>query len=193
MNALTLLKQDHGNVEELFHRFETAKPDDVEELARVRDLVVTQLSRHAVVEEQVFYPAIRERLGEATAFTVLEGLEEHHLVKVALSELEKLAPANERFRAKFTVLIENVRHHVEEEEGEMFPLVRDAFTVEELNTMGETMEKAKQAAPPRAHPFIPDVPPFNVLLGVPVAVLDGAITAGKHAVGRLVHSGSSKS
>ena len=188
MNALTLLKQDHGNVEELFHRFETAKPDDVEELARVRDLVIEHLSRHAVVEEQVFYPAIRAKLGDENSFTVLEGLEEHHAAKAMLSELEKLAPTHERFRAKFTVIIENVRHHIEEEENDMFPLVRDNFTVEELNEMGEQMESAKAVAPTRPHPFIPDVPPFNVLLGVPVAMIDGAITAGKEAVGRLVHA-----
>ena len=188
MNALTLLKQDHGNVEELFRRFETAGPEDVEELARVRDLVIEHLSKHAVVEEQVFYPAIRAKLGDENAFTVLEGLEEHHVVKATLSELEKLAPTHERFRAKFTVLIESVRHHVEEEENDMFPRVREAFTVEELNTMGEQMEAAKKVAPTRAHPLVPDVPPFNVLLGLPIAVLDGAITAGKEAVGRLVAS-----
>jgi hemerythrin-like domain-containing protein len=188
MNALTLLKQDHGNVEELFRRFETAKADDVEELARVRDLVIQHLSRHSVVEEQVFYPAIRTRLGDEHAFSVLEGLEEHHAAKMMLSELEKLAPTHERFRAKFTVIIESVRHHIQEEEDDMFPLVRDAFTVEELNEMGEQMEQAKEVAPTRPHPFIPDVPPFNILLGVPVAVLDGAITAGKEAVGRLVHN-----
>ena len=174
--------------EELFHRFETAKPEDVEELARVRDLVVEHLSRHAVVEEQVFYPAIRARLGDEHAFTVLEGLEEHHATKLTLAELEKLAPTHERFRAKFTVLIENVRHHVQEEEDDMFPLVRDNFTVEELNDLGEQMAAAKPLAPTRPHAFIPDVPPFNILLGVPVAVLDGAITAGKEAVGRLVHA-----
>lgn len=189
MNALTLLKQDHGNVEELFRRFETAGPEDVEELARVRDLVIEHLSRHAVVEEQVFYPAIRAKLGDDQAFTVLEGLEEHHVVKATLSELEKLAPTHERFRAKFTVLIESVRHHVEEEENDMFPQARDAFTVEELNTMGEQMEAAKQVAPSRPHPFVPDVPPFNILLGLPIAVLDGAITAGKEAVGRIVANG----
>ena len=188
MNALTLLKQDHSNVEELFRRFETAEPEDVEELARVRDLVIEHLSKHAVVEEQVFYPAIRTKLGDEQSFTVLEGLEEHHVVKMTLSELEKLAPTHERFRAKFTVLVESVRHHVEEEENDMFPLVRDAFTVEELNTMGEQMEAAKKIAPTRAHPLVPDVPPFNVLLGLPIAVLDGAITAGKEAVGRLVAS-----
>lgn len=186
MNALTLLKQDHGNVEELFRRFETAGPEDVEELARVRDLVIEHLSKHAVVEEQVFYPAIRAKLGDENAFTVLEGLEEHHVVKATLSELEKLAPTHERFRAKFTVLIESVRHHVEEEENDMFPQARDAFTVEELNTMGEQMEAAKKIAPTRSHPLVPDVPPFNILLGLPIAVLDGAITAGKEAVGRLV-------
>ena len=188
MNALTLLKQDHGNVEELFHRFETAKPEDVEELARVRDLVIEHLSRHAVVEEQVFYPAIRAKLGDENSFSVLEGLEEHHAAKAMLSELEKLAPTHERFRAKFTVIIENVRHHIEEEENDMFPLVRDNFTVEELNAMGEQMQNAKAVAPSRPHPFIPDVPPFNILLGVPVAMIDGALTAGKEAVGRLVHA-----
>ena len=187
MNALTLLKQDHGNLEELFRRFETADADDAEELLRVRDLVVEHLSRHSAIEEQVFYPAIRERLG-AEEFTVLEGLEEHHLAKLSLHELEKLAPTHERFRAKFTVLIEGTRHHVEEEEDDMFPKVRDAFTVEELNEMGERMEEAKVVAPTRAHPLVPDVPPFNVLLGVPMAVLDGALTAGKEAVGRLVHT-----
>ena len=190
-NALTLLKQDHANVEELFHRFETAKPDELDELGRVRDLVVKHLSRHAVVEEQVFYPAIRAKLGDDTAAVVLEGLEEHHLVKLALSELEKLPPTHERFRPKFTVLIENVRHHVEEEENDMFPLVRDAFTVEELNAMGEQMEKAKEIAPTRPHAFIPDFPPFNIILGLPIAVLDGAVTAGKEAVGRLVSNGKS--
>ena len=191
MNALTLLKQDHGNVEELFHRFETAAADDVAELARVRDLVLVHLSQHAVIEEEVFYPAIRAKLGDDQAFDVLEGLEEHHVVKVTLAELEKLAPTHERFRPKMTVLIESVRHHVQEEEDDLFPKVRDAFTVEELNAMGEQMETAKQAAPTRPHPFSPDQPPFNVLLGLPLAVLDGAITAGKEAVGRLVANGRS--
>jgi hemerythrin-like domain-containing protein len=192
MNALTLLKQDHGNVEEFFHRFETASPDDFDELGRVRDLVLEHLSRHAAAEEQVFYPAIRERLSEQDAFTVLEGLEEHHVVKATLAELEKLAPAHERFRPKMTVLIESVRHHVEEEENTLFPKVRDAFTVEELNTMGERLEGAKAVAPTRAHPFLPDKPPFNILLGVPVAIIDGAVTAGKEAVGRLVSNGRSR-
>jgi hemerythrin-like domain-containing protein len=190
MNALSLLKQDHGNLDELFRRFEHARPDDIDELARVRDLVVEHLSRHSAIEEQVFYPAVLARLAERdSAFPVLEGLEEHHIAKWTLSELEKMAPAHERFRPKMKVLIEQTRHHVQEEEEKLFVEVRDAFTVEELNALGERMETLEPIMPTRPHPRIPDTAPFNLLLGVPLAVLDGAVTAGKEAVGRLVHNG----
>ena len=190
MNALTLLKQDHGNVEELFRRFDAARADDLAELGRVRDLVVKHLSEHATIEEQVFYPAIRARFDATGNVEVLEALEEHHLVKLALSELEKMAPAAERFRPKMAVLIDNVRHHVEEEESGLFDRVRESFSVEDLNQLGEQMEQARQAAPTRPHPFVPDTPPFNILLGVPVAVIDRTITAGREVVGRLVRSRS---
>jgi hemerythrin-like domain-containing protein len=188
MNALTLLKQDHANVEELFKRFETAAPSDTAELARVRDIVIEQLSKHAAIEEQVFYPAVRAKLGDEQSFAVLEGLEEHHIVKITLAELEKMPPTHERFRPKMTVLIESVRHHVEEEENEIFEQVREAFTVEELNDMGEEMEKAKAIAPSRPHPLLPDQPPLNVLLGVPAAVIDLTVTTAKEFVGSLSRS-----
>src|SRR3954463_12567045 len=117
VNAITLLKQDHGNVEALFKRYEGLEPDDLDEKRHVVDLVIEQLSIHAAIEEQFFYPAVRQATEEG-AKLALEGLEEHHLVKLTLHELEKLAPTDERFDAKVTVLIESVRHHVEEEEGE---------------------------------------------------------------------------
>ena len=189
MNALTLLKQDHGNVEELFHRFETADPTDTAELGRIRDKVVEHLSKHSAVEEQVFYPAIRAKLGDEQAFAVIEGLEEHHLVKVTLDELEKMAPTADRFRAKMTVLIENVRHHVKEEEEEMFEQVRDAFSMEELNELGEQMEQMKTVAPTRPHPLIPDQPPFNILIGLPVAIVDRTLTGAKELVGSIMNGG----
>lgn len=187
MNALSLLKQDHGNVEELFHRFETAQPDDVAERARVRDLVVEHLAVHASIEEDAFYPALRERLEPGAVATVLEGLEEHHIVKWTLRELEKMAPTDERFTPKMTVLIESVRHHVEEEERDLFPAVREAFTVEELDEMGEALERLKATAPTRPHPRVPDTPPLNVLVGLPAAIVDRAVTIGREAVARAVH------
>ena len=187
MNAISLLKQDHGNVENLFHRFETLGPDAGKEKADVRDKIVEQLAVHAAIEEQVFYPAVRAKLAEQAGPAVLESLEEHHIVKWTLSELVKLAPTSERFDAKMTVLIESVRHHVKEEEDELFPKVRDAFTVEELNDLGEQLEKAKANAPTRPHPRTPDTPPLNVVLGTGAAIVDRAWQTGREAVGRLVH------
>lgn len=191
MNALTLLKQDHSNVEELFSRFETCDPADVEELGRIRDKVIEHLAKHSQIEEQIFYPAVRAKVGDDNAFVVLEGLEEHHVVKQTLTELEKMAPSHDRFRAKMTVLIESVRHHVEEEESELFETARDAFTMEELNDMGEAMENIKPVVPSRSHPFAPDQPPLNILVGLPVAVLDKGINLAKDVVGEVLHRAKS--
>jgi hemerythrin superfamily protein len=197
MNAITVLKQDHGNVEALFRRFETAG-DDLDEKRRVRDLLVEHLSQHAGIEETVFYPAVRAAALEAAsdeagvegaaeaASTVLESLEEHHLVKLALHELEKFDPAHERFDAKMAVLIENVRHHVTEEEDELFPRVRELFTPARLEEVGDTLERARATAPKRPHPMAPDRPPANALVSIPMAVVDRIVTTGKDVVRGIV-------
>jgi hemerythrin superfamily protein len=188
MNALTLLKQDHKNVEALFKRFEDlVKGSGTKAKGDVAQKIVTQLSIHAGIEEQLFYPAVREALGEDVSSTIFEALEEHHAAKMLLAEIEKTPPVHERFDAKVTVLIENVRHHVKEEETELFPKVREALTVQQLEQLGEAMEKAKETAPTRPHPFQPDTPPANVLLGLPVALLDRAVTTGKEFVGKVLN------
>jgi hemerythrin superfamily protein len=180
MNALTLLKQDHQNVDALFDRFEQTAADDFAEKGEVVDKIIEHLSIHAGIEEQVLYPAVRARLADETP-TVLEALEEHHAAKMMLAEIEKLSPTAERFTPKVAVLIENVRHHVREEEEELFPKVREAFTVEELNDLGDALVTAKTTAPTRPHPFQPDQPPLNVVLGLPVAILDRVVTVGREA------------
>lgn len=185
MNALTILKQDHNNVDALFTRFEKATAAD--EKREIVDKIIEQLSVHAAVEEQVFYPAVREAVDEAES-DVLEGLEEHHVAKWTLSELEKLKATDERFDAKVTVLIESVRHHVEEEENDMFSKVRDAMTAEQLEALGEAIEKAKETAPRRPHPRTPDTPPLNVLVGTPVALLDRAFQTGRDTLTRVLGS-----
>jgi len=146
----------------------------------VVDHIIEQLSVHAAVEEQVLYPALRERMDDD--FTVLEALEEHHVAKATLAEIEKLPPTHERFDAKVTVLIESVRHHVEEEEGEMFDLLREHLKGTELDELGAAMEEAKKTAPTRPHPLTPDQPPLQTLISMPVAVLDRFITTGRKAV-----------
>jgi hemerythrin superfamily protein len=187
VHALTVLERDHRTVEDLFTRFEQASRDDTATLAEIRDQIIRELSVHAVIEELVFYPGVREADPELEDM-VLEGLEEHHGVKVVLSELEKLLPTAERFRPKMTVLIENVRHHVKEEEEDIFPKVREKLTEQQLTDMGEALEKAKETAPTRPHPFQPDQPPLNALLGAPVAAFDRVVTTARQAVERVLAS-----
>ncbi len=103
---------------------------------------------------------------------VLEALEEHHVVKWLLDELEHMDSAAERFKAKVTVLIESVRHHVDEEENGYFPKVRSELGRNDLADLGEVMEEAKKAAPTHPHPQAPDTPPGNLVGGTAAGVVD---------------------
>lgn len=171
MDAITLLKQDHKTVEGLFKKFEKAGERAHKTKRDLADKIIEELSVHAAIEEQVFYPAVREAVPDEQE-TVLESLEEHHVVKWVLSELEGMSPEHERFEAKMMVLIENVRHHVEEEETELFPAVREALGRKALAEVGAAMEKAKKTAPTRPHPRAPDTPPGNVVAGIGAAAVD---------------------
>ena len=162
MDAIAMLKTDHAEVEKLFKRFEKLGPRAKKTKGDIADKVVAALSQHAVIEEQVLYPTVRERLPDEDEL-VLEALEEHHVAKWLLSELHDLTPDDERFDAKFTVLAENVRHHVKEEEGELFPKLRKEFTRSELDELGKALAAAKKVAPTTPHPRAPDEPPDNLL------------------------------
>jgi hemerythrin superfamily protein len=182
MDALALLKKDHQTVEKLFARFEKRPSKEI------ANRFVRELSVHAVVEEQLFYPAMRrmaasEKLEDADQ-KVLEALEEHHVAKWVLSEIENLDEDDERFEAKCMVLIESVRHHVKEEEGQLFRFARRLFKRDQLNELGTLMRKAKKIAPTHPHPRAPDEPPGNVLAGGLAAIFD----RGRDAVKDLVAS-----
>ncbi|MCA2221995.1 hemerythrin domain-containing protein [Nonomuraea aurantiaca] len=146
MDAIVLLKDDHKTVEGLFKKFEKAGERAYAEKRRLVDQITKELVTHAYIEEEYFYPAARAKVPE-TSDHVLESVEEHHVVVWLLSELKDLDPKDERFDAKVTVLIENVRHHVEEEEKDWFPQVRAAMGRKELQELGERMEAAKAEAP----------------------------------------------
>lgn len=171
MDAITLLKQDHKTVEGLFKKFEKTGAKAAVAQKDLAKKIITELSIHAAIEEQVFYPFVREQLPDANE-TVLEALEEHHVAKWLLSELDGMSTDHERFHAKMMVLIESVRHHVQEEEGELFPEVRQAFGRKALAEVGEKMEAAKKTAPTRPHPKAPDTPPGNIVAGAGAAVID---------------------
>lgn len=146
MDAIVLLRDDHKTVEKLFKRFEKTGDDDVTERRTIVDEVIEELTVHAWIEERIFYPAAREAAPE-TKDHVLESIEEHHAVVWMLSELKDMDPADERFKAKMSVLMENVRHHVEEEEQEWFPDVRKAMGRKRLTELGDQLEAEKNKAP----------------------------------------------
>jgi hemerythrin superfamily protein len=170
-DAIVLLKNDHKEVEKLFKQFEKLGDNATATKRKVVDQIIEALSVHAAIEEQHFYPTVREKKADIED-DVLEALEEHHVVKWTLSELKDMDPKHERFDAKVTVLIEMVRHHVEEEEGEMFPAVREVMGRKALQELGEVMEKAKTAAPVEPHPKAPDEPPANLAANAGAAVVD---------------------
>ncbi|MDF9810854.1 hemerythrin domain-containing protein [Streptomyces sp. SPB162] len=146
MDAIVLLKEDHKTVEKLFKKFEAAGENAVKEKRKIADQIIEELTTHAFIEEEIFYPTAREAAPD-TKDHVLESVEEHHVVVWMLSELAGLDSADERFDAKMTVLIENVRHHVEEEEKEWFPEVRKAMGRNKLQEVGMQLEAAKAKAP----------------------------------------------
>src|SRR3954454_11010292 len=200
MDALTLLRDDHRSVARLFKQFEGAGDNAHAEKRRIVDRIIEELSMHASIEEQVFYPVTRAAV-TGIEDIVLESLEEHHIVKWTLSELEGLDPTEERFVAKVTVLIESVRHHVKEEETEFFPKVRKAMSRAALKDLGEALASAKKSAPTHPHPRSPDTPPANAVANVIAGVVDrvgdnvsgvaqGSVTAVQDLIARIV--GSSK-
>lgn len=171
MDAITMLKDDHQAVEKLFKRFEKAGDRAYSQKRDIVDRIIEALSVHAAVEEQLFYPVTRETVPD-TDDVVLESIEEHHVVKWLLSELETMDPHDERFDAKVTVLIENVRHHVEEEEQEYFPKVREELGRNALSDLGEAMSEARRTAPTHPHPRSPQTPPANLVAGTLAGAAD---------------------
>jgi len=146
MDAIVLLKADHKTVEQLFKDFEKASDGAVQTKKKIVDSVIEALTQHAYIEEEIFYPAARAAVPE-TEEHVLESVEEHHVVVWMMSELVGMDPSDERYNAKFTVLMENVRHHVGEEEQDWFPKVRKAMGRARLVELGEQMLAAKDDAP----------------------------------------------
>ena len=180
MDAITYLKQDHKVVEDLFKKFEKAGDRAFKTKGQLVERMITELSVHAAIEETVFYPSTREARQE-TEDQVLESLEEHHVVKVVLAELDGMDPHDERFDAKVTVMMEMVRHHVEEEEQELFPMVRAAMGRKDLEEIGRRLDEARKTAPTRPHPHAPDQPPGNVIASAAAAVVDAGRDAARRA------------
>lgn len=144
MDAIAVLKADHDKARDLFMQFRAAaKEDDATKLADVTAQIFDELETHTTIEERVFYPAIAEAGGAELSDLTAESHEEHHVVDVLMAEVKQLAPTDEAYVPKMTVLIENVEHHAKEEESEMFPQVRNLFSQEKLDELGAELEREK--------------------------------------------------
>ena len=115
-NAVEMLREDHQKVKRLFEEFENAEGREKEQIV---EKTVRELEIHAALEEEIFYPAAEEQVDEKQSID--EAREEHHVVKLLIGELKKMTAEDERYDAKYTVLAESVKHHIEEEESELFP------------------------------------------------------------------------
>jgi hypothetical protein len=138
MNAIDLLKRQHKDVRGMFKKLE--KSENARERRQLMDQVRLALEAHTTIEEEIFYPAVRELETKKAEEMVNEAFEEHHVVKLVLRELPEVDPDHERFEAKMTVLSELVEHHVEEEEKEMFKAAK-RLGEDELEELGTRMEE----------------------------------------------------
>ena len=144
MDAITLLKNDHDKVKRLLSELETTTERGVKTREELFATIKGELSVHETIEEEIFYPALKSH--PKAKDLVLEAYEEHHVVDMVMAELEGLDVSDETWGAKATVMKENVEHHIDEEEGEMFPQARRIFDRAELDELGARMEQRKVSA-----------------------------------------------
>jgi hemerythrin superfamily protein len=147
-DAIVLLKNDHKEIRKVFAQFEKAGENAHSTKGKLVDKMIELLTVHTYIENEVMYPRVRDLLPEVED-DVLESYEEHHVADVLVMELAAMKPDAERFTAKTSVLIENVTHHMEEEEQEWFPKVREGLGRKILQDLGAEMLEAKKKAPRR--------------------------------------------
>jgi hemerythrin-like domain-containing protein len=140
MNGLELLREDHRKVQGLFEQVKATETE--RQRKQFYKKIKAELETHTYIEEKVFYPALKKY--EEFKEMALEAVEEHLQVKTLWRDIDRLSEDSERFEPKLMVLIENVEHHIEKEEGEMFPEVERRFSEEQLENMRQSLEAAKK-------------------------------------------------
>jgi len=151
-DAIVVLKDDHKRVKALFRQFQNSEDSTPAQQGKIVEKIIEELTVHTYLENQVMYPKVRELVPELEQ-DVLESYQEHHVADVLVLELAAMKPDDEQFRAKTTVLIENVTHHITEEEDDWFPKVREALGRKQLAEIGRQMQTMRPSAP--RHPSQP--------------------------------------
>jgi hemerythrin superfamily protein len=172
-DVIEVLEHDHREVEQMFGELEslrgTATDEARERRKELADQVTIELVRHSVAEEVLVYPKVEDKVG---AEEVEHARKEHAEAEETLKRLEKLDPDDPGFDDELGTLMAEIRHHIEDEEGEMFAHMRQVIDPDELRTLGARVEAFKKVAPTRPHPNVPNEPLPRVLAGGPASLLD---------------------
>lgn len=145
-DAIVVLKDDHQKIRKLFRDFQAAGENATATKGKIATRIIEELTVHTFLENEVMYPEVRKLLPDLED-DVLESYEEHHVADVLCMELHAMKPDAERFDAKMRVLIENVSHHMDEEEQEWFPKVRKGLARGTLQEIGAHMAELRKTAP----------------------------------------------
>ena len=145
-DAITLLKADHREIRRLFREYRRTSSRATKTRGKLVRQIIELLTVHTYVENEVLYPRVRDLLPELDE-DVLESYEEHHVADVLCAELAVMSPDDEHFEAKTVVLMDNVNHHIDEEEGDRFPKIRSGLRRTQLRDLGGMIEQARKKAP----------------------------------------------
>jgi iron-sulfur cluster repair protein YtfE (RIC family) len=143
MDALQLLTKDHDHVKKMLEELDDTTERAIKTREQTFAKLESELEVHEAIEEEIFYPALKEH--SKTRDIALEGYEEHHVVDTVIAEMGDVPVSDETWTAKFAVMKENLEHHIEEEEQDMFPKARKVFDQQELDQLGERMATRKEA------------------------------------------------
>jgi hemerythrin superfamily protein len=169
-DMIDVLIEDHREVQALFRALQDGNGDP-QHRRDLADAMTAELVRHSIAEEEYLYPTAREVLPDGDKEADHE-IEEHAEVERLLKELDGVDATEPRFDELTAKVIEEVGHHLEEEENDLFPRLRQACTAEQLTELGHKVQQAKKTAPTRPHPAAPDHPPYNKLLAPGAGLVD---------------------
>ncbi|GAA2355072.1 hemerythrin domain-containing protein [Nonomuraea africana] len=170
-DVVAVLVTDHREVEQMFTQLQQMVGDIGERAQMLAEKVVIELVRHSVAEEEYLYPAVREHVpgGDQLADTELA---EHAEAEQTMKRLEGLEPSDAEFWPTLEQLMAQIRHHIQGEEDDLFPRLRESCSQEQLIELGGKIQQAKKMAPTRPHPAAPDTPPGNKLLAPGTGLVD---------------------
>src|ERR671926_403027 len=172
-DVIEVLEHDHREVEEMFAELESLRgastEEDKERRKTLTEQVTIELVRHSVAEEVLVYPRVEDKVGKEE---VEHAREEHAEAEETLAKLEKLDADDPAFDDELATLMREIRHHIEDEEGEMFAHMRQVIDEEELRSLGARVEAFKKVAPTRPHPHVPNEPLPRTAVGPAASLFD---------------------